>query len=334
MATDKELSKQLEAQRKAFEAQFGSLESMGFEDRTKIDNLGSEKSEDSEDGDNGEGESENESDSNWDSFEGFSDDEIQQSDEKFQERKPKVIKFQDPTDSYAPPTKQEQRLVRSGRAPKSALAESRAAQMAESKRVDSEDMDTEAENLKNDLELQRFLKESHLLSAFRSGSSGADLTMKTIDSAEYHDDALQGKARARTLEMRLNNLSATNGQNRKLEKVPMHVRKGMVNKHVKKIAKFEEDAREGGIVLSRVKKGEFRKIGATYHKDIERRIGQSIAMKESQRSAKRHRGPKIHSIGRSTRNGLVISQEEIRRINGTSSSGKSRGKVNGKPRRK
>nr|4QMF_A Chain A, Protein FAF1 [Saccharomyces cerevisiae S288C]4QMF_C Chain C, Protein FAF1 [Saccharomyces cerevisiae S288C] len=46
----------------------------------------------------------------------------------------------------------------------------------------------EAENLQNDLELQQFLRESHLLSAF-------------------NDDQVIGKARSRTLEMRLNRLS-------------------------------------------------------------------------------------------------------------------------------
>ncbi|CEP60616.1 Faf1p LALA0_S01e15038g [Lachancea lanzarotensis] len=334
MADDDEYKKQLELQRKAFEAQFGSLESMGFEDKTK------QHSEDeSVDSDGLEGQSQEESGSEIDaasdaegSFQGFSGDETAEIDKRSEsqpKREPKVIKFDGGSDVYAAPNKKEQRLVRSGKAPRQSLAEARLQEEMQTAGQNSQEEDTadgEKENLQNDLELQRFLKESHLLSAFgRNEPSGADLTLQTMNNVEYRDDQVFGKARSRTLEMRLKNLSSTNGKGQKLEKVPINIRKGMVDKHIKKIKKHEQDARDGGIILSKVKKGEFRKIDSTYRKDIERRIGNKNNSADAQRRAKRQKGLRVSSIGRSTRNGLIISPEEIKRINGDGKS-KSKGR--------
>ena len=199
--SDAEYAKQLEIQRRAFEAQFGSLESMGFEDKSKQVLEEEESSQDEEEQDkeeDGASDSGNENQEKSEgeeseSFEDFSEDEMQP--KKTPQRQPKVIKFGGSTDTYIPPSKKEQKLLRSGKAPKQTLVDLKAMQEAieESKGKTQGDAG-ETENLENDLELQRFLKESHLLSAFGSGPSGADLTLETMDNVEYKDDVVLGKA--------------------------------------------------------------------------------------------------------------------------------------------
>lgn len=319
--SDGDYAKQLEIQRKAFEAQFGSLEAMGFEDKTKNEtqeNSSSVESQESEqeDGDNSSDEAESDA-----SFHGFSDDEssAKQKAAHGASRAPRVIKFGGVTDAYVPPSKKEQKLLRLGKAPVRKESESEEDGRSGARHGGSDgEGNVEAENLHNDLELQRFLKESHLLSAFGSTPSGADLTLQTMDNVEYKDDAVFGKARARTLEMRLQNLSSANGRSRKLEKVPMNIRKGMVQKHTKRIQQHEREARDAGVVLSKVKKGEFRKIDRTYRNDIERRIGSGQSAVDPQRIKHRQRGLQVNSVGRSTRNGLIISSQEIKAITGSS----------------
>lgn len=279
-------AKLLEAQRRAFERQFGSLESMGFDDKTKESN---------------EVESEIESEVSSES-EIESEIEIEEP-----QPQPRVIKFNGPSDEYVPISQKEQKMLRSGKPLRKAKETNPTVE-------EPEDEDLERENMKNDIELQRFLKESNLLSA--------------LDT----DDSATGKARSRTMEMRLRELSATNGSEtklNKLEKMPIQMRKGMVDKHLQRIKKHETEAREGGIVLSRVKRGQFRKIDKTYRNDIERRIGTNIKKKESVVGKRRQRGLKIQSVGKSTRNGLVIAKHEIARING-SGSGNRNGNGNGK----
>lgn len=291
---DTEYARILELQRRAFEEQFGSLEAMGFEDKTK--DIDTEEKED------------NVTDES---------DEIVECDETEEikpriKKQPKIIRFKGPTDIYVPPSKEEQKFLKSGRPlPKTQdINEQQQQEANQSPAADDDDDDLEQENIKNDIELQRFLKESHLLSAFDSNS--------TNTNASPTDDSIMGKARSRTLEMRLKGLSSINGDDqrlRKLEKVPIQMRKGMIDKHLNKIAKYEQDAKEGGIILSNVKRGQFRKIEKTYKNDIERRIGTSIKKKQASISKRRQRGLKVHSVGRSTRNGLVISKNDIDRIN-------------------
>ncbi|KAL3232954.1 Protein FAF1 [Nakaseomyces bracarensis] len=320
---DDEYRQQLELQRQAFEAQFGSLESMGFSDKTKELDSESEESGSETDNDTSSGSEEDgvvDGSEEEEEFAGFSSGSEEEKSDK-PKKQPRVIKFSGPSDTYIPPSKKEQKLLKSGKT----LNKNRRLleEDPEEKKENDEDEEgaLEAENLKNDIELQRFLKESHILSAFNSTSSGASLTLDGLKdtSIAYQDDEVMGKARARTLEMRLNNISQVNGHEKKiskLEKVPMHIRKGMVDKHVQRINKYEEDAADAGIVLSKVKKGQFRKIQSTYVKDIERRIGKSIKTKDQEKSKKRTRGLKIQSVGRSTRNGLVLSPEDIAKING------------------
>lgn len=361
-----EYMKQLEEQRKAFEAQFGSLESLGFEDKTKNirddrshfdassdeESSGDNSSSNSGVEDSGPEDSAND-DNNMEDHKNIEENKeydniipikITNSNQENNIRKPKVIKFNGPRDTYVEPNRQEQKLLRSGKTlAENARKLAKLQQLQKNKQTgandgdDEEEASIEAENLHNDIALQQFLKESHLLSAFNGNDrnssefSGVSLTLETIGNENnsiqnsknpllFQDNEIIGKARMKTLEQRLHNLSKINGHNKKinkLEKVPMAIRKGMINKHLERIAKYEEEAKEGGIVLSKVKKGQFRKIEATYKKDIERRIGTSIKSKDTERTSKRKRGLKINTIGRSTKNGLIVSKADIARINGT-----------------
>ena len=181
---DEEYIKQMELQRKAFESQFGSLESMGFEDKTKniqteADTSHSSCSElDSSDDGNGfkngntEGSFSSEEENSYESGE----DNEQDSKPKTQ---PKVIKFSGPSDVYIPPSKKTQKLLRSGKT----LSQMNKKLESTDAKEEKEDETLEAENLQNDLELQQFLRESHLLSAFNNGGSssidsGVSLTLQ------------------------------------------------------------------------------------------------------------------------------------------------------------
>lgn len=314
--SDAEYAKTLELQRRAFEEQFGSLEAMGFEDKTKDIITEEEKEEDHV---TDESDEIAESDEMEESNETQESEEYEEIKPRITQKQPKIIRFKGPTDTYVPPSKEEQKFLKSGR-PLRKMHDpeqvEKTNQLPPPNDNDDDDDDLEQENIKNDIELQRFLKESHLLSAFDSNSANAD--------ASLTDNTIMGKARSRTLEMRLKGLSSINGNEQrlqKLEKMPIQIRKGMIDKHLTKIAKYEQDAKEGGIILSNVKRGQFRKIEKTYKNDIERRIGTSIKKKQATMSKKRQRGLKVHSIGRSTRNGLIISKNEIDRINNTGGGG-------------
>lgn len=339
---DDDYMRQMEIQRKAFESQFGSLESMGYEDKSKVISKGS-NSEDEHTTDiyNDEDYISESSEGDSSSSDNDKPQEIENTlPNKSTFRQPKVIKFNETNATYVAPSKEEQKMLRSGKTLSSVDKRKALLEEKNSKKhkTTPEEEKVEAENLQNDVELQQFLQESHLLSAFNStstSSSGVSLTLESMGSSNsesiaYQDDEVSGKARLRTLEMRLNRISKVNGHEKKinkLEKVPMHIRKGMVDKHVQRIRKYEKDAAEGGIILSKVKKGQFRKIESTYKKDIERRIGNSIKSKDEERNARRERGLKINTIGRSTRNGLIVSKDEIARIGGSSNFSKgNRGK--------
>lgn len=323
--SDDEYMKALEIQRRNFEAQFGSLEDMGFQDKSKLENQQS----DSENNDELLSDEQEESDQ----FSGFSADLDSESDDNNEyneleaedEPKPKVIKLNEDFSSAPILSKKDQKLLRQGRAPTlKELNEKEKVSKAQAKINKQED----DENLENDMKLQRLLQESHILSNHLE-YSGADLTLQTLDYEEP-----TGKARKKALTSRLRNISsinsATDGLPKKLEKMPMSMRKGMIKSREKKIAKYEQEAKDAGIILSKVRKGELRQLdagkGSTFSSD---RIGTG----KKSVSKVRDKGLQINSVGRSTRNGLVISQAEIDKINGkSSSSGKS--SFNGRKRRR
>lgn len=300
----------MEIQRRNFERQFGNLEDLGFEDKSKKAPESSESSDEESDGDFGgfddelkapKAENASEEESEESEEESFSEEEV----------KPKVVRLNADDQVPMEVSKKDQKMLRKGRAPTLAeLEKKRLEQEKITKKQQAANAKEDSENLENDLKLQRLLKESHIL-AHNMESSGADLTLQTLDY-----EAPIGNARRRILDERIRAVSATNsatgGLPKKLEKMPMNLRKGILAARERRALEHEREARDAGIVLSKVKKGHLRDIeqgkGATASSD---RLG--VAKKSKNRV--RDRGLKINSIGKSTRNGLRISPAEIDRIN-------------------
>lgn len=325
---DDEYLKALEIQRRNFEAQFGSIEDLGFQDKSKTKSTKNNKRNHSNDDDDEDQESDLNSRSSSNDDDEEEEIEMSDSQEEFEEEeeeivKPKIIKLNSPSTLTSPFTtssglisKIDKKMLKSGRAP--TLAELTKQKELANKQNSSSIIKESEENLENDLKLQRLLKESHIL-ANSLEYSGVDLTLQTMD---YEDPT--GKARKRMLTSRIREISSINstGLPKKLENMPMNMRKGMIKKRQERIEKFEQDAKNAGIVLSNVKKGELRDLnsgkGSTLTSD---RIGTGKKIVKRVRD----RGLKIHGIGKSTRNGLVISQNDIDRINNNGGN-KRRGK--------
>ncbi|PQE32766.1 swr1-complex 5 protein [Rutstroemia sp. NJR-2017a WRK4] len=109
----------------------------------------------------------------------------------------------------------------------------------QSSKSDPETTQSEALNLKNDLELQRLLSESHLLTS-TSGSS-------TLPS-------LHGSNRIKALDLRIQALGAKSSIHVQ-EKMPMKMRKGIVKAAEEKAERRRREAKENGIVLERERRG-------------------------------------------------------------------------------
>lgn len=232
---------------------------------------------------------------------------------------PIVVKFEDKyaTPSASKPTSTEKKLRRSGKP--LTLAELKRKKNEALRQQESSGKGKEgfsAEELKEDIDLQRLLNESHILKNLaderRNTASGAELTLRTLN------DPVIGKARVRTLDARMEQISSVNGDQKKLhhlEKMPMKIRQGMIKAQKARIAKHEQEARENGIVMSVNKKGQFRKLDndrAFISKD--KLIGKGSIRKKS-----KDRGLKVQSVGRSTPNGLVLSSKDIAKIQGPQS---------------
>lgn len=319
MGDDDEYMKLMEIQRRNFESQFGSLQDMGFKDKSK--RAKGRKSSDSSDevdevSENDSDDSENDSDDSKNGFDSeeedisisLSDSDASEAESEPEQAAPKVVKL---TDSFNQPprtiSKADKKLLRSGRAPTLREIETKEKELSKlSAKQSAKAAKEDSENLENDVKLQRLLQESHIL-ASQLEYSGADLTLQTID---YEDPT--GKARKKALDSRMRTISALNsatgGLPKKLEKMPMKMRKGMIKTHEQRVKRYEEEAKNAGIVLSKVKKGQLRDLGKS--SNLIEKLGTG-----SKTKANRQRGLKIHSIGKSTRNGLVIAQADIDRIN-------------------
>lgn len=103
-------------------------------------------------------------------------------------------------------------------------------------RKDADDGD-EAANLKNDVALQRLLKESHLLDASSYSSTGTDV---------------RGKSRLKALDQRIQDLG---GKTSHLEqkKMPLSHRRGIAEKATNREQKRRKEAAESGVVLEKAK---------------------------------------------------------------------------------
>lgn len=231
---------------------------------------------------------------------------------------PVVVRFEDKytVPTAHKPTATEKKLRKSGKPLSLAELKKKKEAALEQELKGTKKEPTSAKDFKDDLELQRLLSESHILKNLaetrRSSNtaSGAELTLKTLN------DPIIGKARVRTLDSRIHQLASINGDPKKLtklENLPMNIRKGMIKKQREKIEKYERDARENGIILSKNRKGTLRQLDndrAFVSKD--KMLGNSGVQKNRMRD----RGLKIQSVGRSTRNGLVLSTTDIEKIQG------------------
>ncbi|KAK9449349.1 uncharacterized protein V1518DRAFT_415740 [Limtongia smithiae] len=171
-------------------------------------------------------------------------------------------------------------------------------------------LSAEAMNLKNDVALQRLITESHILSEanrkegsyFSSASASFDpigkARLKTLN-ARIDSLALQSRAHnkaKKTDYYSLNPQALEDAQKEKFNKLkmPMNMRKGMLHTQAARQTKYEAKAREAGIVLP-VKPKATKKSGTSQRKPQDR-------------------APKIQSVGRFTKQGLVVSKSDIARI--------------------
>lgn len=132
------------------------------------------------------------------------------------------------------------------------------------------------EDLKNDLELQRLIEESHILHE-QQEFTGADISI---------GDPMEsiGKNRIKILEARL----AKAGGKKKAEKMPMAIAKGIKAKAKERSEAHKSRAKEAGIVLAHEKKVRKQRV--------------------------HDRGLKINSVGKSTAHGVSVSQRDIARV--------------------
>ncbi|KAK9355503.1 hypothetical protein V1523DRAFT_375308 [Lipomyces doorenjongii] len=264
--------------------------------------------EDAYDQDEEEYEDEDQLDDDEDEFTGFDDDFT-----KSRERKnswdddadgPIVIRFDGSKTErmIKAPTPRDRRNFMSQSAPKpeSVLEKQAKNQSRQKSKVD----DDEYMNLKHDVELQRLITESHILSEASRKGGAISLSDGSFDPI--------GKARTKTMEARIDSLALQSGgkvkaskrdyysinpqtllesQKKKFnkEKMPMRMRKGMLQKSAIREEKYEKNAKEAGIVLPK-----------------------SSSRQKKSRDM-RDRGLKIQSVGRFTPSGLKLSKSEIAR---------------------
>lgn len=231
-------------------------------------------------------EEEEEEESEWS---GLSDDES---------NRVEVIEYKDPTyDSDEEASKAAKRAFMSSKPPTTA-APTPNKTFNNKKTADADDTG-ETANLKNDLALQKLLRESHLLSASSSGTSTPTLTTSGI-------------ARHKSTDLHLQSLGAKSSVFTQ-KKMPMAQRKNMVQKARMSEEKRRHDAREAGVILER-----------------EQRAG------TKDKDKKRERGVGGPSIGKFRGGTLSLSRQDVRSITGGpgSQGGKgAKGKGKGKPRR-
>ncbi|GAB7362410.1 hypothetical protein MBLNU230_g2733t1 [Neophaeotheca triangularis] len=104
----------------------------------------------------------------------------------------------------------------------------------------NEDGNSEATNLKHDLDLQRLLKEAHLLDPATTSATAST--------------APEGKARLKALDSRILGLGAKKSALEQ-ERMPIAHRKGMVQRGGEREAKRRKEAQENGVILERPRKG-------------------------------------------------------------------------------
>lgn len=228
---------------------------------------------------------------------------------------PIVVKYDNSNSSYAAGTllqatstsRREKRLFMSSKAP--ASIENRETPVVKGKNgnddsEDEEDKVLTQEDMKNDLELQRLLRESHILSEAREQGhlSGYDVANAYVSDeknglAQYANEehnhkgkgALFGEVRLKAMEIRMDSI----GMKRKQEK-PLNMK--VVQQRAKDRKQNRrsqiDEARESGVVLAR-----------------------SVHQKESKvRKRDQNKGLQFKQLGKQTKTGLVLSKYDIQKV--------------------
>ncbi|KAF1915698.1 hypothetical protein BDU57DRAFT_280352 [Ampelomyces quisqualis] len=209
-----------------------------------------------------------------------------------------VIEFQDPRLEEDDTAKAEMRAFMSSKPPTSMSAPTKS--LTVKKKPDSAEL-AETTNLKNDLALQKLLRESHFLSASASSSGTSTPTLSAT-----------GKSRHKSTDLHLQSLGAK-GSVFAQKKMPMAQRKHMTQKARLSDEKRRTQAKEAGIILERPA------------------MGKPAAKRDDHR--KRDQTVGLPSVGKFRGGTLNLSKKDVRSITG---GGGSRGKGKGKstkPRR-
>lgn len=186
--------------------------------------------------------------------------------------------------SSKPPVSSTSTLTTSKKPSRPGASTSTAAEASES---------TDAAHLKNDLALQKLLRDSHLLSASASASSsGASTPTGSLLTT--------GAARHRSTDLHLQSLGAKRSVFTQ-KNMPMAQRKHMLTKARETEAKRRSDAREGGIILEKEKREPRKDVG------------------------RRERGVGMPSVGRFKGGTLSLSKADVRSITGGPGSQGGRG---------
>jgi hypothetical protein len=156
---------------------------------------------------------------------------------------------------------------------------------------------TETANLKNDLALQKLLRESHLLSASASSSGTSTPTLSAT-----------GIARHKSTDLHLQSLGAK-GSVFSQKKMPMAQRKHMIQKARSTDEKRRAEAKEAGVILERPTMGK-----ATGKRD---------------ENKKRDRAVGLPSVGKFRGGTLSLSKKDVQSITGGGGGG-AKGKGKGK----
>lgn len=204
-----------------------------------------------------------------------------------------VIEYQDPRLNPDDTSRAEMKAFMSSKPP-SSTTNAPTKSLTTKKKADVEDVG-ETANLKNDLALQKLLRESHLLSASASSSGTSTPTLSTT-----------GIARHKSTDLHLQSLGAKASVFTQ-KKMPMAQRKHMVQKARLTEEKRRAEAKEAGIILER----------PTMDKAKPKRDG----------DRKRDRPVGLPSVGKFRGGTLSLSKKDVRSITGGGGGG---GKTKGK----
>lgn len=173
---------------------------------------------------------------------------------------------------------------------------------------DSLTVSNDVDNSVLDLKLERLIQESHILQ--RSNLySGCDITLKTLNC-----DKPIGNIKKTIFNQRMNEMrkkSFTNVAPKKLEKIPMIMRQNAIKKYKKRAQDFEENAKNSGIILSKIKKNTVRSLKLNNPSSLAMNLFSESSLKKSK---KRLHGLKGNNLGSFKSGELILSQKDISRI--------------------